>query len=124
MSFGVGVVIQSENDAVKVGQHLYGLQRPSLFYLSTFASHGLLLDFAEYAVYNDASQFRVLPEDTGLPWSVYVGVAGLPGKTAYFAWKASSWKQSTLTLSDTVARCRSTLMPRMFVFGVEKLCSY
>jgi NADPH-dependent curcumin reductase CurA len=124
MNFGVSVVIRSENDAVKVGQHLYGMQCAFLFYLFTFTSHILLSDFAEYAVYNDASQFRVLPENTGLPWSVYVGVAGMSGKTAYFAWKVSCLTLPTLALSDTVARCRSTLMPRTFVSTGEKLCSY
>jgi NADPH-dependent curcumin reductase CurA len=44
-------------------------------------------EFVEYAVHKDASQFKVLPENSGLPWSVYVGSAGMPGKTAYFAWK-------------------------------------
>jgi hypothetical protein len=32
----------------------------------------------------------VLPEDSGLPWSVYVGAAGMPGQTAYYAWKEYS----------------------------------
>jgi NADPH-dependent curcumin reductase CurA len=50
-----------------------------------------LLDFAEYIVATDEKQYRVLPENSGLPWSVYVGAAGMPGKTAYMAWKASSF---------------------------------
>ena len=31
--------------------------------------------------------FRILENKEGLPWSVYVGVAGMPGQTAFLAWK-------------------------------------
>jgi NADPH-dependent curcumin reductase CurA len=41
-------------------------------------------------VANDEKQYRLLPENAGLPWSVYVGAAGMPGKTAYMAWKVSA----------------------------------
>jgi hypothetical protein len=48
-----------------------------------------LADFVEYSVQNDPSKFRVLPE-LGIPWSVYVGAAGMPGETALYAWKVTS----------------------------------
>jgi NADPH-dependent curcumin reductase CurA len=44
----------------------------------------------EYFIGKNAAQFRVLPEDSGLPWSVFVGAAGMPGQTAYYAWKEYS----------------------------------
>ncbi|CDO77399.1 hypothetical protein BN946_scf184857.g5 [Trametes cinnabarina] len=68
-NFGVGVVVRSENPAVKPGDHLYGI-----------------FEFKHYVIASDPSQFRVL-KDEGLPWSAYVGVAGMPGETAVYAWK-------------------------------------
>jgi NADPH:quinone reductase-like Zn-dependent oxidoreductase len=43
--------------------------------------------FAEYSVITDLSGLKALPTDTGISWSAYVGVAGMPGQTAYFGWK-------------------------------------
>jgi NADPH-dependent curcumin reductase CurA len=43
--------------------------------------------FAEYSVITDLSGLQALPTDTGISWSAYVGVAGMPGQTAYFGWK-------------------------------------
>ena len=31
--------------------------------------------------------FRVLENKENLPWSAYVGILGMPGQTAYYAWK-------------------------------------
>ena len=67
-NFGVGVVLRSEHAAVKKGDHVYGL-----------------LPFQEYSVIADpadmsADCFRVLDNKEGLPWSLYVGVCGMPGK--------------------------------------------
>ncbi|KDQ64391.1 hypothetical protein JAAARDRAFT_28018 [Jaapia argillacea MUCL 33604] len=72
-NFGVGVVLRSENPAVKPGDHLYG------YYT-----------FEEYLIRNDPAPFRVLKNEQKLPWSVYVGAAGMPGQTAYYAWKELS----------------------------------
>ncbi|EPQ52506.1 NAD P-binding protein [Gloeophyllum trabeum ATCC 11539] len=72
-NFGVGVVIRSENPAVKAGDHLYGI-----------------FPFQEYFVETDPKKYRVLENKEKLPWSVYVGAAGMPGQTAYYAWKEYS----------------------------------
>ncbi|EMD32975.1 hypothetical protein CERSUDRAFT_118403 [Gelatoporia subvermispora B] len=69
-NFGVGKVLRSENPAFKAGDHVYGM-----------------LPFQEYFVAQDAQQFRLLENKEGLPWSAYVGVCGMPGQTAYYAWK-------------------------------------
>ena len=66
-NFGVGVVLRSEHTAVKTGDHVYGR-----------------LPFQEYVVLSDPADmgsdcFRVLDNKEGLPWSVYVGVCGMPG---------------------------------------------
>ncbi|KAG6892142.1 hypothetical protein C0995_005198, partial [Termitomyces sp. Mi166 len=46
----------------------------------------------EYNVFKDLESegLMVIENEEGLPWSVYVGAAGMPGKTAYFAWKEYS----------------------------------
>ncbi|KDQ64392.1 hypothetical protein JAAARDRAFT_201735 [Jaapia argillacea MUCL 33604] len=72
-NFGVGIVIRSENEAVKPGDHLYGMHT-----------------FEEYSIKDDASAYRVLKNEEKLPWSVYLGAGGMPGQTAFFGWKEYS----------------------------------
>jgi hypothetical protein len=69
--------------------------------------------FNEYFVKTDldSNLLRVLPEDTGLPWSAWVGSAGMPGQTAYFSWKvgdlrgcAKSFDAETDVLVGVLAR--------------------
>jgi len=69
-NFGVGKILRSENSAFKPGDHIYGM-----------------LPFQEYFVGQDAKEFKLLKNEEGLPWSTYVGVCGMPGQTAYYAWK-------------------------------------
>lgn len=73
VNFGVAVVLRSENDKFKVGDHVYG---PILY--------------QTYATYKNTSFLRVLPNVEGLPWSVYTGIAGMAGQTAYIGWKLFS----------------------------------
>jgi len=71
-NFGVGVVLRSETDQLKAGDHVYG------YY-----------PFQEYVTVKDLSELlraRVLKNEEGLPWSVYVGVCGLAGHTAHHGW--------------------------------------
>jgi len=69
-NYGVGVVLRSEAANIKKGDHVYGS-----------------FPFQQYFVEKNASQLRVLENKEGLPWSVYVGVGGMPGQTAHHAWK-------------------------------------
>ncbi|KXN88464.1 Zinc-type alcohol dehydrogenase-like protein PB24D3.08c [Leucoagaricus sp. SymC.cos] len=69
-SHGVGVVVRTETDQVKVGDHLYGQ-----------------LTHEEYNVRSTLADLVVIKDNHGLPWSVYVGAAGMPGQTAYVGWK-------------------------------------
>ncbi|KAJ2913881.1 hypothetical protein MD484_g6543, partial [Candolleomyces efflorescens] len=71
--FGVGVVVRSESSEVKVGDHVYGL-----------------LKYQQYDLYKSAEGLSVLDNKYNLPWSYFVGVTGMPGKTAYMAWKEYS----------------------------------
>ncbi|TFK49753.1 alcohol dehydrogenase [Heliocybe sulcata] len=73
-NFGIGVVVRSDNSQFKAGQHVYG---------GTFP-------FQEYFVDTDAGKYRIIENKEGIPWSVYVGAAGMPGQTAYYAWKEYS----------------------------------
>ncbi|KAJ3544722.1 hypothetical protein NMY22_g2672 [Coprinellus aureogranulatus] len=66
---GVGVVLKSKNPEFKEGAHVYGI----------FAHQA-------YTVYPHKAGLIVLDNKENLPWSYYVGVCGMPGKTAYHAW--------------------------------------
>ncbi|KAI8989082.1 NAD-P-binding protein [Trametes punicea] len=69
-NYGIGVVLHSENPAVKPGHHLYGVFK-----------------FQHYAIEWDAAEFRALENAEGLPWSAYIGICAMPGLTAYVGWK-------------------------------------
>ncbi|OCH96220.1 NAD-P-binding protein [Obba rivulosa] len=69
-NFGVGKVLRSEDSMFKPGDHIYGM-----------------FPFQEYVVAQDPKGYKLLENKEGLPWSVYVGVCGMPGQTAYYAWK-------------------------------------
>lgn len=49
------------------------------------------MDFAEYCVLQGDSfsmqSLVVLNNDLQLPWSLFVGILGMPGRTALFGWK-------------------------------------
>ncbi|PPR08272.1 hypothetical protein CVT24_001112 [Panaeolus cyanescens] len=72
--FGVGVVLRSEHADVKVGDHLYG-----------FA-----FDHAQYFIRKTLDGLEKLDNPNNLPWSYFVGVLGMPGKTAHYAWNEYS----------------------------------
>ncbi|GAA6031878.1 hypothetical protein JCM8097_003315 [Rhodosporidiobolus ruineniae] len=68
-NFGVGEVVKSNNSKFKEGQHLYG----------TF-------EFSHYVVVPkaQADSLRILENKEGLPWTTWVGAAGMPGQTAWW----------------------------------------
>jgi hypothetical protein len=70
---GVGVVLRSEDSAYQVGDHLHGF-----------------LPFQEYSLLRNTESLIKVHNEYNLPWSVFLGIAGLPGKTAYFGWKEHS----------------------------------
>ncbi|KAF4617604.1 hypothetical protein D9613_006281 [Agrocybe pediades] len=73
--YGIGVVIRSENPEVKAGDHVYGM-----------------LEHVNYVIRKDlaSSGLQVIKDNHGLPWSTFIGVLGMPGKTAFMAWKEYS----------------------------------
>lgn len=70
LSYGVGVVLRSETDKAKAGDHLYGQ-----------------FTHEEYSVRAVLGDLAHIEDKHGLPWSVYTGAAGMPGQTAYVGWK-------------------------------------
>ncbi|KAJ7582220.1 hypothetical protein C8J56DRAFT_1100634 [Mycena floridula] len=70
-NYGLALVLRSENDRFKAGDHIEGV-----------------ISFEQYSVVpNPPKALRVLNNDTNLPWSLFVGILGMPGKTAYYGWK-------------------------------------
>ncbi|GJN91457.1 hypothetical protein Rhopal_004480-T1 [Rhodotorula paludigena] len=69
VNFGVGEVLKSENAKFKKGDHVYGQ-----------------LQFSKYQVVpKDAAESLVVLENKEkLPWTVWVGAAGMPGQTAQY----------------------------------------
>ncbi|KAJ7745562.1 hypothetical protein DFH07DRAFT_869656 [Mycena maculata] len=61
--FGVGVVLRSENNEVAPGKYVYGMAFPH----------------QEYFVAHTITGFTTLEKHPYLPWTVYVGAAGMPG---------------------------------------------
>ncbi|TFK65471.1 alcohol dehydrogenase [Pluteus cervinus] len=73
MSYGVGVVVRSDCRDMKAGDHVYGT-----------------LPHQQYFVQKDLADLRVLDNTHRLPWSTFVGAAGMPGQTAFYGWKEFS----------------------------------
>ncbi|KAJ7637432.1 hypothetical protein B0H17DRAFT_1339554 [Mycena rosella] len=71
--YGVGVVQRSEHNDVAPGKYVSGI-----------------LPHQEYSVLLNMQGLNFLQKHPNLPWTVYVGAAGVPGKTAYMAWREFS----------------------------------
>ncbi|KAF9461631.1 NAD(P)-binding protein [Collybia nuda] len=71
---GVSVVLRSRNPHFKEGAHVRGF-----------------MDFAEYCIIEGdgfpMQSLILLKNDLQLPWSLYVGILGVPGRTAVFGWR-------------------------------------
>ncbi|PCH38850.1 NAD(P)-binding protein [Wolfiporia cocos MD-104 SS10] len=87
-NYGVGLVLRSERSSFKQGDHIYGR-----------------LPFQQYIVMPAAAaeQYTVLNNDTGLPWTAYVGICGMPGQTAHHGWREFSKVKAGETVFVTSA---------------------
>ncbi|CEQ42599.1 SPOSA6832_04431 [Sporobolomyces salmonicolor] len=76
-------VLKSANASIKQGQHVYGS-----------------FPFAEYNVFSkeEASRLRILENKEGLPWTTWVGAAGMPGQTAWHGLRAIGKPQKGETI--------------------------
>ncbi|KAJ9108580.1 hypothetical protein QFC19_002296 [Naganishia cerealis] len=82
---GIGVVIRAAADSkYKVGDHVYGTV-PYQQYL--FVPGQQTVDEETKKFLGPQASLRVIKNEEGLPWSAYIGAAGMPGKTAFMAWK-------------------------------------
>ncbi|KAN0091111.1 hypothetical protein V8E55_004677 [Tylopilus felleus] len=70
VNYGVGVVVRSEHPAFSAGDNVYGS-----------------FPFEEYSIQTKVGDFSKIENKHNLPWSVFVGAAGMPGQTAYCGWK-------------------------------------
>ena len=75
---------------MKAGDHVNGIFRT--YYSHSLGSYAALLNsrilaFQKFFVLPSLEGFRVLENKEKLPWSTYVGAAGMPGQTAFFGWK-------------------------------------
>lgn len=107
-NFGVGVVLRSEASGFKVGDHVYGL-----------------LPFDEYVVWDKPEELIVLKNEENLPWSVYLGVAGMPGQTAYCGWKehSSAKKGETLFVTAGAGAVGSAVIQLAKAEGLKVIAS-
>ncbi|KAJ7318173.1 hypothetical protein DFH08DRAFT_971639 [Mycena albidolilacea] len=72
--YGVGIVLRSETAGVQVGKYVYGLT----------------ILHQEYTVYPELGTLQIIEPHPGLSLTAYVTAAGMPGQTAYAAWKEYS----------------------------------
>ncbi|KAJ7856733.1 hypothetical protein B0H14DRAFT_3642017 [Mycena olivaceomarginata] len=72
--YGVGIVLRSETAGVQVGKYVYGLT----------------ILHQEYTVYPELGSLQIIEPHPGLSLTAYVTAAGMPGQTAYAAWKEYS----------------------------------
>ncbi|KAJ7616654.1 hypothetical protein FB45DRAFT_934669 [Roridomyces roridus] len=71
--YGVGIVLRSEHPGVSEGNYLRGI-----------------MPHQEYFITSDLTYMGPIQRDPRLKWTTYVGAAGMPGETAYMAWKEYS----------------------------------
>ncbi|EJD37236.1 alcohol dehydrogenase [Auricularia subglabra TFB-10046 SS5] len=108
MSFEIGhphavaKVIRSENPKFKVGDHIYGI-----------------MDWAEYQIFENVPELRILPPNSGIPWSVF------PGKTAYYAWQevAQGKEGETIYVSTAAGAVGSVVVQLAKQAGLKVIAS-
>lgn len=77
---GVGLVLRSELPSVQKGDHVYGVfgkfllsSRHPCVIVDPWSAH------QEYCVISNTDGIQVIDNKHNLPWSAYIGVAGMPG---------------------------------------------
>ena len=85
-------MIRSELSGVKAGDHIYGILREFLNYYIYIATAEKYSDtnvyihpleaFQNYFIKNNLDYLKVLENPYNLPWSMFIGVLGMPGKSS------------------------------------------
>ncbi|KAJ7478348.1 hypothetical protein FB451DRAFT_1351020 [Mycena latifolia] len=86
--YGVGVVLRSDNSEVARGRYVYGRTiRESAVSLAEYPAYAHEFPaHQQYSILSSMEGLIFLEKDPKLPWTVYVGAAGMPGKTAFMGW--------------------------------------
>ncbi|KAF7341792.1 NAD P-binding protein [Mycena sanguinolenta] len=63
VGYGIGIVLRSENSEVAVGKYVYGG----------------IIPHQEYTIFPNLQGLTFLEKNPKLPWTVFVGAAGMPG---------------------------------------------
>ena len=86
------MVVRSEFSGVKAGDHVYGILREFLNYClspvfeyTNVCVHSLLEAFKNYFIKNNLDRLRVIENPYNLPWSTFIGVLGMPGKSSEYS---------------------------------------
>ncbi|VDB88826.1 unnamed protein product [Peniophora sp. CBMAI 1063] len=109
-SSAVGLIVRSEHKDFEAGDHV------------TSAAG---FPHQEYFVWKDMSDLQKLPSEEGLPWSLYIGVLGLPGQTAYMSWKEFSHakKEQTIFVSTAAGAVGSVVVQLAKMDGLKVIAS-
>ncbi|KIY51560.1 alcohol dehydrogenase [Fistulina hepatica ATCC 64428] len=81
---GIAVVVRSENDDARPGDHFTGMTLHQ-----------------EYFVSPSVKDMQLLVKEPGLSWAKYLGSAGMVGKTAYKGWREFSKAKKAKTVFVT-----------------------
>ncbi|KAF8349606.1 hypothetical protein F5887DRAFT_1235611 [Amanita rubescens] len=108
-SYGVGVVLRSEFPGVQPGDHLYGRS----------------LAHEEYSIIPNIDGLSKIENLHNLPWSVYIGVAGMPGLTAFAGWREHSRakKGETVFVSSGASAVGSLVIQIAKLDGLKVIAS-
>ncbi|PPR00556.1 hypothetical protein CVT26_009888 [Gymnopilus dilepis] len=107
-SYGVAVVVRSEHPEVKVGNYIYGF-----------------LPLQNYVVKSNLEGLQILENPNNLPLSTFLGVLGMPGKTAFMAWReyASAKKGETVFVSTSAGPVGSLVIQIAKLEGLKVIGS-
>jgi NADPH-dependent curcumin reductase CurA len=127
---GVGVIIRSDHQDFKAGDHIrappFCLFYSFLIYTYTELTYFILSVFQEYFVVKDGFEgFYKLPESSKMPWSLYLGVLGMPSATAYYSWKEfiKSPKGRTIFISSAAGAVGSIVVQLAKRDGMKVIAS-
>ncbi|KAF5360148.1 hypothetical protein D9758_011340 [Tetrapyrgos nigripes] len=107
--FGIGKVVRSEKEGLKEGDIV--------------SYHAM--QWVEYMIPEDTSYIEKLDPLPGLSLSTYIGAIGMPGKTAYMAWKeyAKAKKGETAFVSTAAGAVGAIVVQLAKLDGMKVIAS-
>ncbi|KAK7458800.1 hypothetical protein VKT23_009806 [Stygiomarasmius scandens] len=107
--YGVGKIIRSEKDGLENGDYVVSQT----------------MEHAEYSIPTNPELLEKITPEPGLPPSVYVGIAGMPGRTAYFAWRefSKAKKGETAFVSTAAGPVGSLVLQLAKLEGLKVIAS-